>query len=86
MNHHPSHPVQWEGHEKILTDIKTSLEIPLFTHYKHKFIIPVDTSMGATLNKDDGEELPDFQPRTLERAYKEVTKRWLPVVDQKLEL
>ena len=50
--YHPDHPVSWEDHSKILTLIKASLETPLYTHYKHKFVIPVDTTMGVCFNKE----------------------------------
>ncbi len=76
--YHPTTPVSWSDHSTILKEIKHSLETPLHTHYGLSFVIPVDTHMGVTLNKDDGKELKSLDPLTLESTYKEVTKRWLP--------
>lgn len=77
--YHPTTPIPWNQHSIILKEIKRSLETPLHTHYGLSFVIPVDTHMGVTLNKDDGKELKSLDPLTLESTYKEITKRWLPV-------
>lgn len=77
--YHPEHPLSWEEHSKILTKIKASLEIPLRTHYDHEFVIPVDTMMGVTLNKNVGKDLDSLDPTYLEKSYQEVTKKWLPM-------
>lgn len=77
--YHPDHPLSWKDHSKILNMIKVSLETPLYTHYKHKFMIPVDTCMGITLNKDDGVDLDFLNPKYLEESYLKVTKKWLPM-------
>lgn len=53
---HPTTPVDWEDHSRVLKDLKASLETPLYTHYGHKFVIPVDIEMGVCLNKDVGWE------------------------------
>ena len=81
--YHPTTPISWSDHSNILKEIKKSLETPLHTHYGLSFVIPVDTHMGVTLNKDDGKELKSLDPLILESTYKEVTKRWLPVIDVK---
>jgi len=78
--YHPTHPVQWKDHGKILTTIKESLERPIYTHYGKKFILPADTHMGVTLNKADGAEPKNFTSECLADTYHDVTKRWLPVV------
>ena len=91
--YHPTHPVTWEEHSIILNKIKRSLETPLYTHYKRKFVIPVDTMMGVTLNKAEGKDLEIKDPTTglksscldpefLESSYNEVTKRWMPMIIQ----
>ena len=77
--HHPTTPVSWDEHSRILHMIKKSLEIPLYTHYKLKFTIPVDTSMSLTLNKDAGENLKkseDYSPANLARAYAKLMTRF----------
>jgi uracil-DNA glycosylase family 4 len=73
---HPTHPVLWEDHSRILTLIKESLETPLYTHYKLKFTIPVDTDMGITLNKDDGEGLRSYNPEYLAQTYSRITSKY----------
>jgi len=87
--YHPTTPLGWEGHSKILTMIKDSLERPLYTHYGLKFVIPVDITMGVTLNKDDGVELEEkvdgkkrckLDPEFLESSYFKCTERWLPTI------
>lgn len=78
--YHPTIPVPWEDHSKILASIKTSLEKPLYTHYGKKFTIPVDTAMSITLNKDEGVDLDSFDPEYLASSYHTCTERWLPVV------
>ncbi len=50
--YHPEHPVNWEDHSTILGMVKDSLETPIYTHYKQKFVIPVDITMGVCLNKE----------------------------------
>lgn len=67
--YHPEHPVSWDDHTKILGKIKSSLETPLRTHYGVKFIIPVDITIGISLNKDFGRDLKSYDPHTLEAAY-----------------
>jgi len=85
--YHPTTPLGWEDHSKILTMIKDSLERPLYTHYGLKFVIPVDVTMGVTLNKDDGVDLEEkvdgkkrckLDPEFLESSYFKCTERWLP--------
>lgn len=78
--YHPTTPVSWEDHSKILTSIKASLERPLYTHYGKKFVIPVDTTMGVTLNKDDGEDIDKFTSECLEDSYHTCTRKWLPTL------
>lgn len=78
--YHPTNPVSWEDHARIVKDIKGSLEHPIYTHYGHKFVMPVDTDMGVTLNKDDGVGLKEYTPEELEDSYHTVTKRWLPEI------
>lgn len=87
--YHPDHPVSWKDHSRILSAIKSSLERPLYTHYGHRFVIPVDTTMGVTLNKDDGQELEVkvagkkqacLDPEFLEASYFKCTSKWLPMV------
>ena len=70
---HPTHPVPWEDHSKILEMVKNSLETPLYTHYKKKFIIPVDIMMGKCLNKALGKDLKSIDPRTLENTWNSVS-------------
>ena len=67
--YHPTTPVSWSDHSKILTLIKDSLETPLYTHYGHRFVIPVDTTMGLSLNKDLGLDPPSFLPEDLSATY-----------------
>jgi len=75
---HPTTPVSWDDHSKVLTDIKRSLETPLYTHYGLRFVVPVDTMMGVCLNKDEGVELSNFTPEYLESQYFKCTEKWLP--------
>lgn len=75
---HPITPVPWSDHAKILLAVKQSLETPLYTHYKRKFVIPVDITMGVCLNKDEGIDPEVLTAECLEDTYYEVTKRWLP--------
>ncbi len=79
--YHPETPVSWDHHAKILRMIKASLETPLYTHYKHKFVIPADICMGVTLNKDQGYDLEDMtiDPKEIAEGYFEITKSWLPM-------
>lgn len=77
---HPTHPVSWEDHSKILHMVKASLETPLYTHYKLPFVIPVDVMMGVCLNKAYGKDLDCLDPEYLELSYYEVTKSWLPMI------
>lgn len=77
--YHPTRPVSWEGHSKILTAIKESLETPLYTHYKLKFTIPVETDMALTLNKDKGQSLKsleDYAPENLAHQYGKLTSKY----------
>ena len=87
--YHPEHPVSWEDHSVILGMVKASLETPIYTHYKQRFVIPVDITMGVSLNKELGKDLNKKDPTTglkvtcldpkfLEQSYAEVTKRRLP--------
>jgi hypothetical protein len=69
---HPTRPVPWEDHSKILEMVKNSLETPLYTHYKKKFVIPVDIMMGKCLNKALGKDLKSIDPRTLENTWNSV--------------
>ena len=77
--YHPTNPVPWEDHSTILKMVKQSLETPLYTHYHQKFVIPVDTCMGTTLNKDLSVDLNTLSPDELEKSYSEVLQRWLPM-------
>jgi DNA polymerase-1 len=85
---HPTRPVSWANHAKVLLDTRRSMETPLHTHYGRKFVIPSDLTMGITLNKDSGVEMKgEGFPRTvpelaqkLEKSYQELTKIWLPMV------
>ena len=86
---HPIHPVSWDDHSTILSMVKHSLETPIYTHYKQPFTIPVDITMGVSLNKDlgkdlvrkvDGKKQSCLTPKFLEQSYYEVTKKWLPTV------
>jgi len=77
---HPDTPVSWEDHGRILTQIKASLETPLYTHYGLKFVIPADTTMGVSLNKELGRDLDSFDPEYLEKTYYKCTERWLPTL------
>ena len=77
---HPVHPVSWEDHGRILTSIKASLERPLYTHYGKKFVLPADTTMGVTLNKDEGADPENFTPECLADTYNDITRKWLPMV------
>jgi len=77
---HPDTPVSWEDHGRILTQIKASLETPLYTHYGLKFVIPADTTMGVSLNKELGQDLDSFDPEYLEKTYYKCTERWLPTL------
>lgn len=70
--YHPTRPVPWEDHNTILQLVKGSLETPLYTHYKYKFVIPVDITMGISLNKDLGRDLKNFDHRTLESCYEDL--------------
>jgi uracil-DNA glycosylase family 4 len=78
--YHPSTPISWKDHSKILTQIKQSLETPLWTHYGLKFIIPVDTTMGICLNKEKGVDPESLSPEHLSAAYDKVVARTMPVV------
>jgi hypothetical protein len=85
--YHPTTPVSWEAHSKILTMIDKSLMTPLVTHYGQKFIIPVDTDMGLTLNKDESSlylgratGVKDNSPEGLEKCYAKIVQRQLPVI------
>jgi DNA polymerase-1 len=78
--YHPSNPVPWEDHSKILTAIKESLERPLYTHYGKKFYLPADTTLGVTLNKSEGKDPENFTPECLADTYHDVTRRWLPTL------
>ena len=69
---HPDHPVSWEAHSEILRLVKESLETPLYTHYKKRFVIPVDIMMGKCLNKSLGQELNLIDPCTLENSWLEI--------------
>ena len=77
--YHPTRPLSWKDHAYILDQIKRSLETPIYTHYKCKFVIPADIMMGVTLCKDEGVEFKTFTPESLENSYYEVTKKWLPL-------
>jgi uracil-DNA glycosylase family 4 len=82
---HPTTPVSWEDHSRILLAVKQSLETPLYTHYKHRFVIPVDTAMSLTLNKDKGEILDaieDYSPEHLSASYGRLVRRFQPLVIQ----
>lgn len=70
--YHPTNPVPWEDHCEILNQIKRSLETPLYTHYKRKFVIPADFMMGISLNKKLGKDLDSINPATLDAVYHEV--------------
>jgi len=63
---HPTTPVSWADHSRVLTDIRRSLETPLYTHYGHRFVIPVDCTMGVCLNKEEGWETVDG--KTIKKA------------------
>jgi len=78
--YHPNTPICWKTHARILQDIKNSLETPLYTHYGVKFTIPVDTTMGITLNKDDGQDLDFLTPEHLSAAYDKLVSKQMPVV------
>jgi uracil-DNA glycosylase family 4 len=85
--YHPTTPVSWEAHSKILTMIDKSLMTPLVTHYGQKFIIPVDTDMGLTLNKDESSlylgratGVKDNYPEGLEKCYAKIVQRQLPII------
>ena len=78
--YHPSNPVPWEDHSKILTAIKESLERPLYTHYGKKFYLPADTTMGVTLNKSEGADPENFTPECLADTYHDCTRKWLPTL------
>lgn len=79
---HPTTSIDWATHEFVLTEIKRSLEQSVYTHYKLPFVIPVDTTMSITLNKDNkqsAKDLKSFDAKTLEQSYYEVTRGWLPI-------
>jgi uracil-DNA glycosylase family 4 len=78
--YHPTNPVPWTDHVKILLMVKESLERPLYTHYGRKFVIPVDTTMGVCLNKDKGKDLKVYTAEELADSYHTITARWLPEV------
>jgi DNA polymerase I-like protein with 3'-5' exonuclease and polymerase domains/uracil-DNA glycosylase len=67
--YHPETPVSWHDHCRILEMVKSSLEFPLRTHYGHKFVIPVDITMGICLNKDFGYDFRRPSPALLESTY-----------------
>jgi len=81
--YHPTTPVTWEQHAIILNMVKKSLETPLYTHYKHKFVIPVDVMMGVTLDKSQGYNIENstITADELFKGYNEVTSRWLPSIE-----
>lgn len=83
--YHPTTPVDWAVHSRILSSIKGSLEKPLYTHYGLKFSMPCDTTMGVTLNKEHGVDLDSFNPEVLEASYFKCTQRWLPVVQNVIQ-
>lgn len=58
----------WHEHARMLDAIKRSLETPLKTHWGREFVIPVDLTLGLTLNKSDGRDLKAKQwPSDLNR-------------------
>jgi uracil-DNA glycosylase family 4 len=67
--YHPTRPCSWAEHSIIINKIKRSLETPLYTHYGRKFIIPVDITMGRSLNKELGFDPKDTSPRELQRCF-----------------
>ena len=79
---HPTTPVSWKSHAYILNKVRRSLEAPLYTHYKHKFVIPCDVMMGVSLNKNLGYDIESrtIDPAELAEGYHEVTQGWLPVI------
>lgn len=70
--YHPSCPVPWEAHVEVLQAVKKSLETPIKTHYGLPFSIPVDTTMGISLNKDLGRALESLDTKTLDACYEEL--------------
>lgn len=77
--YHPTTPVSWATHARILNLVKASLERPLYTHYKKKFVIPADFMMGVSLNKSEGCDLEgEITAELLSKSYQEVTAIWLP--------
>lgn len=66
----------WPEHARMLWSIKESLETPLATQ-EREFIVPVDLTMGMTLNKDDGAEIKakDF-PTSVEKLADKLKENW----------
>jgi DNA polymerase I-like protein with 3'-5' exonuclease and polymerase domains/uracil-DNA glycosylase len=73
--YHTETPVSWDDHHLIVRKVRNSLETPLKTHYGKKFVIPVDISMGISLNKNLGIQLKSLDPQVLSQSYNKLKEQ-----------
>jgi len=81
---HPTRPVSWEDHAKMVKLIKTNLEIPLVAHGR-EFVIPVDTTLfkrfknGKDLTSkqvdQEGSKVAKLLEKTWEGVKEKTTKK-----------